>query len=689
MLLAASALKLLLGLAGPVADASVLLSFVDAVATVALVGSLAYLVWRWAVRVRRRLLWRVRRKLIISYLFIGFVPVVLIGLFFTLVMFLMLLSVGSYLVRLSFVDLIRETEALADTTLSDVGGAGAIDAIAGEARRRFAAVIDRYPAASLAILPLGATEPVSGLSDRLQMGAWSHQPPPDALPSWVSTAFSGLVAQEATEPMPLVFRTIRLLRVGDGVYAVIIDLPLGDDVVDRIRAATGITLSTATIAPLTAGVLGSATAADQRSGLSAEAASDTPATAQTWVVFFDYTDWNRGQTETASAGIEIQFPAFFGHILGVQARIGDWSVGAVFLLTLAVIGGLFLIIEVVALFMGFVLARSITGAVHELFEGTERVRGGDFQHRIDVPASDQLGELAASFNSMTRSVEDLLQQAAEKRRLEEELRIARAMQMSLLPSGPLSAPGLDVTAVCIPAREVGGDYYDFIKLSDHRVAVLVADVSGKGTSAAFYMAELKGLMLALSQTYSSPKRLLVEANRILARSLDSRSFVTMTYAVIDEERRTLTYARAGHTPLIYLPAIGAGAREVQVFAPSGLVLGLHLEGVDSRFEELLEESTLSLSNGDLLVLFTDGITEAMNEEDDLFGEVRLGRLLETHAHLPSAELRERVLEDLAAFVGAAEQHDDMTMVVLKIGDADAAVAAAVGRTPVAVSGLLS
>ena len=211
-----------------------------------------------------------------------------------------------------------------------------------------------------------------------------------------------------------------------------------------------------------------------------------------------------------------------------------------------------------ALVAGLALARSITGSVHELFAGTERVRQGDFTHKIAISAKDQLGELAESFNSMTASIEDLLRQAAEKKRLEEELRIAHEIQMSLLPQGPLRMPGLSVTALCVPAREVGGDYYDFLPLDAHRLGVLIADVSGKGTSAALYMAELKGLMLSLSRIHTSPRDLLIEANRIIAEHLDARSFITMTYAVVDLRARTMTYARAGHTPLIYLPGAGAG-----------------------------------------------------------------------------------------------------------------------------------
>jgi serine phosphatase RsbU (regulator of sigma subunit) len=201
--------------------------------------------------------------------------------------------------------------------------------------------------------------------------------------------------------------------------------------------------------------------------------------------------------------------------------------------------------------------------------------------------------------------------------------------------------------------------------------VLIADVSGKGTSAALYMAELKGLVLALSQIYQSPKDLLIEVNRILSDNLDSRSFITMTYAVIDLGAGTLTYARAGHTPLIYLPA-GAG-QGVQVLTPSGMVLGLRLDGVQEKFTELLEERTLTIGPGDVFVLYTDGVTEAMNTQSDLFGDTRLSQIVEEHGHLESSELRERILREVEAFVGDADQHDDMTMILMKIEHVGAAL----------------
>jgi sigma-B regulation protein RsbU (phosphoserine phosphatase) len=335
------------------------------------------------------------------------------------------------------------------------------------------------------------------------------------------------------------------------------------------------------------------------------------------------------------------------------------------LLTLTFIGVMFLIIEAAALVMGLALARSITSSVHELFMGTERVQQGDFSHRINMESNDQLGELAQSFNEMTGSIERLLLVSAEKKRMEEELRIARQIQMSLLPRGPLDFPGISMTALCVPAREVGGDYYDFFHVGDRQLGVLIADVSGKGTSAALYMAELKGLMLSLSQIYTSPRHLLMEVNRIISENLDTRSFITMTYGVLDLSRGIMTFARAGHTPLFYLRG-DRGPAETQVLTPSGIVVGLRIPGATEKFAELLEEERVELHQGDVLVFFTDGITEAMDGTNDLFGDARLGRLIGEHGHLDTADLRERILREIESFVGDADQHDDMTMILIKI-----------------------
>jgi len=313
--------------------------------------------------------------------------------------------------------------------------------------------------------------------------------------------------------------------------------------------------------------------------------------------------------------------------------------------------------------------------LERLIEGTRRLAAQDFNDRIEIARDDEFSELAESFNTMTASIETLLQEREEKQRLEQELAIARRIQMSLLPQGPLRLPGIIVGAHCEPAREVGGDYYDFLPLGPTRAGILIADVAGKGTSAALYMAELKGLVLSLSRIYHSPKQLLCEVNHIISDNLDARSFITMTYAVIDLAAGTLTHARAGHTPLLYVASNGTPRPRAELLAPDGLVLGLRVDGVAATFERLLTEVVLPLRSGDVFVFFTDGITEAMNPDAELFGEDRLQAIVEEHWQLPADQLRERILREIESFVGLADQHDDMTMILIKVEDAGAALRA--------------
>ena len=459
------------------------------------------------------------------------------------------------------------------------------------------------------------------------------------------------------------------------VYAVVADLPIAGEVTRRMQASRGVRFVDFSVTPAAGSGGAGPGVADLVPAAAFEAlrfpfGAPPPAGAPTLDLppseaRVDLLDWSTGLRGRGAVGFRVHPLVFYREVV----RGGEGALAGYLVPVLLWLGVMFLTIEAAAMVMGFALAGSITGAVHELFTGTERVRQGDLAHRIRVDTEDQLGELAESFNSMTGSIADLLTEAEEKRRLEEELRIARDIQMSLLPEGPASVPGLAVAAACRPAREVGGDYFDFIRLDEHRIGVLVADVSGKGTSAAFYMAELKGVVLSLSRFHRSPRELLIEVNRILSATLDGRTFITMTYAVVDLAARRLTYARAGHTPLIHVPSAADGSRTTQVLAPDGLIVGLQIDGVEAKFAELLEESAFPIEAGDLVALFTDGVTEAMNEASDLFGEERLSRTLTEQLHLAPDDLKQRILGDVEAFAGAAEQHDDMTIVLLRVGDA--------------------
>ena len=657
LFLAAAALKFLVAVwrvitgADP-AQLPTAVRVVSGAATLGLAIALGIFAWRLFMQIKRRLLWRVRRKLILSYIFIGVIPSLLILVFFLFAGSLVFMNVSAYLFKDGYDQIVENARLSAQAAATEItrNPASAVETIERVHRIR----AGMYPAISIAYLaPNGTVRTV---------GPWKILPVPRTIPAWligdVFTGSVGVPLNGSDGEEELVVRALVKVAGGAG-GAVVIDIPVDDPVTHRLHETSGVRLENVFYETPTP-------AASPR-------VNSTPGTNRA-VVFerslaqIDVHDWQSGQTRSDTAVLTYRLGELYRHLSSAQSMlVQGMKLSDALLAVLFLIGVMFLIIEAVALVMGLALARSITSSVHELFMGTERVRHGDFTHRINIESRDQLGELADSFNQMTGSIENLLQTAAEKKRLEEELRIARQIQMSLLPRGPLDFPGVSVTALCVPAREVGGDYYDFFRVGERRLGVLIADVSGKGTSAALYMAELKGLMLSLSQIYQSPRQLLIEVNRIISANLDARSFITMTYAVIDLDSAVMTYARAGHTPLMYMPADENAS--AQVLVPNGLVVGLRIPGAEEKFQDLLEEDRISLSKGDVLVFYTDGITEAMNPQSDLFGDARLSRLISEHGHLDTADLRERILREIESFVGAAEQHDDMTMILIKIEEA--------------------
>ncbi len=474
----------------------------------------------------------------------------------------------------------------------------------------------------------------------------------------------------------MVARAVALPATRAPSWAVVLDLPISAVVERRLQDETGIQLGTigALLTDDTPGVAARGTALDTRpvpdygEGLVNQVL-------RRWVVLVQHTDWVSGKTGELNVQLSL-------HLVDIYRRIAFGSgLGSAFsgvlLAALVVVFVLFLLIQGVALVLGVTLARQITGAVHDLFTGTEHLRNRDFTHVIPVRARDQLGELADSFNVMTGEITRLLSDVARKERLEQEFATAREIQMKLLPQGPLAVPGLAVSAYCEPAREVGGDYYDVFPVDEDVFGFLIADVSGKGVGAGLYMAQLKGLVLSLTRQHRSPRDLLIAVNRVLVDRLDGRSFITMSYVVVDLRKQVMTYARAGHCPMIVAPGTRAGVRPpIKVLAPDGLVVGLTLDD-GTLFESLLEEVTVPLAPGDLFMLFTDGMSEMMNPAHDCFGETRLGEIAGDHRDLPLDELADRLVAEVRAFGAGADQHDDMTMLLLRVEPAGHAAAAPV------------
>jgi serine phosphatase RsbU (regulator of sigma subunit) len=672
------------------------LDAVDMVGSLALLFAIAYGLTRFAVWSKRRLLWRVRRKLILSYVFVGVVPALLVITFFLLAGLILAFNVSSYLVQSRIRNLTEQARFLTQTTQLEVQRAATADALAETLERRRSSMETRYPFLSLAVVPVSnltcKVEPAQAAripktlpaALPITSGGWGHLPAPTTLPKWIGCdGFAGLVAYNAPakarpgaegaeaggstqEQTRLAMRAVALPEVPNPSWAVILDMPMSTTIEQRVQQETGIRMGEIT-AFLARGVQPTIGSAIEERPL---ADDDGPALSlrqARWVVFLDHVDWPTGEPESASVAILISTFDVFDRISVVSpVGLGQYNFGQLLLLVLGLVGGLFLIIQFVALVIGFVLARQITGAVHDLFTGTQHVRAGNFGHQIPVRARDQLGELAESFNLMTTEVTTLLGEMAEKGRLEQEMFAAREIQQKLLPTGPLRVTGLAVTAFCEPAREVAGDYYDFLPITDSMIGLLIADVAGKGLAAGLYMAQLKVIVQSLARLHHEPKEFLIAVNKVVSANLDGKSFITMLYGVIDVERREMTFARAGHCPLIHVPANQpAGMRKARLLVPDGLVVGLQIDD-GTLFDSLLQEQTISLAPGDLVVWFTDGISETMNEAFDCFGEERLAQVIEQYAHLPFDQLKSYILAELRAFAGGADQHDDMTMILMKI-----------------------
>jgi sigma-B regulation protein RsbU (phosphoserine phosphatase) len=327
---------------------------------------------------------------------------------------------------------------------------------------------------------------------------------------------------------------------------------------------------------------------------------------------------------------------------------------------------LFLIVEIGALIIGVSIARTITRAVHNLYEGTQRVIEGDFSHRIEVHGKDQLAALSTSFNSMTQNLEQLLVVAKEKERLTAEIEIAREVQSQLYPKVTPLLRTMKIAAICKPARMVSGDYYDYLAIEGGKLALAIGDVAGKGISAALLMATLQAAMRMELRTSSTPclpplvgsvpartSQLVSDLNQLLYATTAPEKYATFFFALYDEATSDLSYTNAGHLPPLLVRNGAAVPLDV-----NGTVVGAF---PTAKYEE----STVRLASGDLLVCYTDGITEPENEYGEMFGEERLIELVTRNADCEDSKIVTMILDAVHQWTSAAEQPDDMTLLLAR------------------------
>lgn len=384
-----------------------------------------------------------------------------------------------------------------------------------------------------------------------------------------------------------------------------------------------------------------------------------------WPARVEVADWDRPGRKTQGVLIvTTRFFALLNVIFGekfADGQAGLWALGGV--------GLLFILVEMLSLITGISLTRTITGAVHNLYEGTRKVTAGDFSHRIEVSGRDQLADLGRSFNSMTENLERLFHVEKEKERLQSELEIAKDVQNQLFPKDVPTLRTMELTGVCKPARMVSGDYYDFLCLEGNRVALAIGDVAGKGISAALLMASIQSIMRSQltagsaafaaaangKSSYAfSTCNAVSHLNKQLFASTSPEKFATFCFGIYDEDRRVLTYTNAGHVaPLIIR---GETATPLEV---TGTVVG--------AFPNVLyEERTVTMAPGDLLVAYTDGIAEPENAYEEEFGCERMIELVLRYQKESSHEIIARVMEAVRHWTSAPELPDDMTLLVAKI-----------------------
>src|SRR5215470_7581279 len=387
-------------------------------------------------------------------------------------------------------------------------------------------------------------------------------------------------------------------------------------------------------------------------------------------------NWTSGVAETDSPGVGVQtrlstlykrlFSSLADFVKGVEA----------ILLVTAIV---FAIIELLAFLIGFSLTRSITGAVAQLYVATQHIDRGDFSHRIPVKSRDQLAQLALSFNSMTASIEKPIIEQKEKQRMENELVIAQEVQAQLFPREIAQLKSLEVHGFCRPARTVSGDYYDFLTVSRDRMILAAGDVSGKGISAALLMATIHSAVRAYSiegipllsepiavgagpgtaivsrteGVEASPGALLALLNHQLYESTPQEKYATLFLASYDGRSRKLTYSNGGHLPPIIIGEDGSLRRLDQ----GGTVVGL--------FDNLsFDEAVVQLRPGDIFIAYSDGITEPENEFGE-FGEHRLVDVIRENRDLPLDQITGLVTAAVDDWIGDMEQPDDITLVLAR------------------------
>jgi len=651
--------------------------------------------FRW---LRRRILWRLRNRLIVTYVFIGVIPAVLL---------IAMALITLYGLAGQFAVFVVTSEVHAQLRSLEAVNAAVMNELAARLERG-----DKPTAESLA--GLRKRDPAW---ERRQFCAWyngKQLPICDEnngssliVPTFVKGRFRNLV--RARDQLHL--RVGSSMQVGSSQLIVVTSEPFDKELVGKIAADLGeITLyasglgleeddskATSKPAPLNSSEAKpenktTITIGSKHEGIQANGGSLHPTftvgTLPTSSGPFDreitfgtplsVVDWKTGEQSRVGAVLQVTTrPAvLYSHLF---AALGEFVQGVAYILL--GVGLFFALIELIALIIGTRMTRTVTAAVAHLHEATRHVDRGDFSHRIPVKSQDQLADLALSFNSMTASIEKLILEQKEKQRLENELAIAQEVQAQLFPRQVSELESLEVHGFCRPARTVSGDYYDFLTASSHRLILAVGDISGKGISAALLMATIHSAVRAYSMegmpqlrepmavgavagtgrvmaawpegVEVSPGALLSLLNHQLYESTPQEKYATLFLGIYDGRTRRLTYSNGGHLPPILISKDGS----VRRLEAGGTVVGL--------FDNMTyDEGAVEMHPGEIFVAYSDGVTEPENDFGE-FGEDRLIDLVRQNRDLPLPQISQLVTSAVDTWIGEKEQPDDVTLVLAR------------------------
>jgi len=352
-------------------------------------------------------------------------------------------------------------------------------------------------------------------------------------------------------------------------------------------------------------------------------------------------------------------------LLQNQAKLGEVHVGLSQSIIEEVIHNA--VTQIVVLALGFVvigiivtliLVNIIVQPIRALEAGAQIIGQGNLDYTIQVKSQDEIGNLARTFNKMTSDLKTAQKNLIEKEKLEQELETARKIQAVLLPKEDPKIEGLQIVSFYKSAKEVGGDYYDFHQIKENLLGLTVADVSGKGIPGCLGMVMTRSILR--SQIYlADAYPIICKTNALLYKDIKRGMFVTMFFAIIDLKKKTLNCANAGHNPLI----VGHPGGKVEMYNPSGIALGLDK---GARFDKKTRAMNLQLKSGDVFVLYTDGVTEAMNPKQEEFTEERLAEVVGRNVHLNAQELNDTIINELMDFTAGTAQHDDITLLTVKV-----------------------